>query len=500
MAMLFSRVKPLTRVLAEGRGERHGLRRSLGPWSLTAMGIGMIIGTGIFVLTGVASATRAGPALTISFVVAGIVSGLAALCYAEVSSKVPISGSAYTYTYATMGELLAWIVGWGLVFEYALGSAAVSVGWSGYFAYILRTLHVWDIPQVWLHNHWDATPGYANLPAAGIVLAVTALLVKGVRESGVVNAVIVAVKLTIVVFFIAIGIGHVHGANYHLPAGATTGAGGFFPFGWGGMLGGAAFIFFAYIGFDAVSTTAEEAKNPGRDLPFGILASLVICTLLYIIVAAILNGMVPFNQLNVAFPVAYALNRAGLDWAGVIISFGAIAGITTTLIVGLYGQTRIFYAMARDGLIPPLFVQLHPTWRTPWISQICFGVAGAAVAACFPLGILGSLTNMSTLVAFVLVAAAVPLLRKRHPELKGLFEVPFGPYLIPIAAAFASAGLIYFLKEGNPVVWGFFPLVWLAFLIWLVLGLAFYVAYGRRKSTVALQEAEGLAIVQPPVN
>jgi len=500
MATLFSRVKPLARVLAEGRNERQGLRRSLGPWSLTAMGIGMIIGTGIFVLTGVASATRAGPSLTISFVVAGIVSALAALCYAEVSSKVPISGSAYTYTYATMGELLAWIVGWGLVFEYGLGAAAVSVGWSGYFGYILRTLHIWDIPQVWLHSHFDATPGYVNLPAAGIMLIVTALLVKGARESGVVNAIIVSIKLAIVLFFIAIGIGHVDAANYHLAPGPTAGTGGFFPFGWSGMLGGAAFIFFAYIGFDAVSTTAEEAKNPGRDLPFGIIASLVICTILYIVVAAILNGMVPFNQLNVAYPVAYALNRVGLDWAGVIISFGAIAGITTTLIVGLYGQTRIFYAMARDGLIPSIFVRLHPTWRTPWISQMVFGVAGAVVAACFPLGILGSLTNMSTLVAFVLVAAAVPLLRKRHPELKGLFAVPFGPYVIPIAAALASICLIYFLKVGNPVVWGFFPLVWLAFLIWLLVGLAVYFSYGRRKSTVALQEAEGLAIVQPTVN
>jgi basic amino acid/polyamine antiporter, APA family len=500
MATLFGRVKPLARILAEGRDERHGLRRSLGPWSLTAMGIGMIIGTGIFVLTGIASATRAGPALAISFVVAGTVSALAALCYAEVSSKVPISGSAYTYTYATMGEILAWIVGWGLMFEYALGAAAVSVGWSGYFGYILHTLHIWDVPQVWSHNHWDATPGYANLPAAGIVLAVTALLVKGVKESGAVNAIIVSIKLLIVVFFIAIGIGHVDASNYHLPPSPGTHAGGFFPFGWGGMLGGAAFIFFAYIGFDAVSTTAEEAKNPGRDLPFGILASLIICTLLYIIVAVILNGMVPFNQLNIAFPVAYALNRAGLDWAGVIISFGAIAGITTTLIVGLYGQTRIFYAMARDGLIPPIFVRLHPTWRTPWISQIAFGVAGAAVAACFPLGILGSLTNMSTLMAFILVSAAVPLLRKRHPELKGVFEVPFGPYAIPIASALAALGLIYFLKEGNPLVWGFVPLVWLAFAVWLVIGLAFYAGYGHRKSTVALQEAEGVAIVQPRVN
>ncbi len=325
--MLLQRVKPLARILAEGSDHEGGLKRSLGPWALTAMGIGAIIGTGIFVLTGVASATRAGPSLTLSFVVAGIVSALAALCYAEVSSKIPISGSAYTYTYATLGELLAWIVGWGLVLEYALGASTVSVGWSGYFNFILHTLFNLNIPQAWQHSHWDATPGIANLPAAGIILLITALLVRGTRESGTVNAVIVAIKIAVVLFFIAIGVGHINPANYHLPPGPQSGEGGYFPFGVAGMLGGAAFIFFAYIGFDAVSTTAEEAKNPAKDLPFGIIASLVICTLLYIIVVAILNGMVPFYKLNVAFPVAFAVDSVGLAWAGVIISFGAIAGL-----------------------------------------------------------------------------------------------------------------------------------------------------------------------------
>src|SRR5579883_366548 len=287
--MLMQRVKPLSRILAEGADNQHGLKRSLGPWALTAMGIGAIIGTGIFVLTGVASATRAGPSLTISFVVAGIVSALAALCYAEVSSKIPISGSAYTYTYATMGEFLAWIVGWGLVLEYALGASTVSVGWSGYFTFILHTLFNWNIPQAWQHSHWDAQPGIANLPAAGIILIITALLVRGTKESGTVNAVIVAIKLAVVVFFIIMGVQHLNFGLYHLPAGPKTGLGGYFPFGWAGTLGGAAFMFFAYIGFDAVSTTAEEARNPGRDLPFGIIMSLIVCTLLYIVVVAILN-------------------------------------------------------------------------------------------------------------------------------------------------------------------------------------------------------------------
>lgn len=464
------------------------------------MGIGAIIGTGIFVLTGVASATRAGPSLTVSFIIAGIVSVLAALCYAEVSSKIPISGSAYTYTYATLGEFLAWIVGWGLVFEYALGAATVSVGWSGYFTFIVHTLFNYDIPQIWQHSHWDMTPGIANIPAAVIVLLITALLVRGTKESGAVNAVIVAIKVVVVLFFIFIGLGHINPANYSLPAGPLTHAGGYFPFGWAGTLGGAAFMFFAYIGFDAVSTTAEEARNPGKDLPFGILMSLAICTVLYIVVAAILDGMVPFYTLNVAFPVAFAVNSVGLPWAGVIVSFGAIAGLTTVMLVMMYGQTRVFFAMSRDGLIPPSFTKLHPVWRTPMFSQIFFGILIAAAGAFFPIGILGSATNMGTLAAFVLVAISVPVLRKRHPELLGKYTLPFGPYIIPVLAAISALTLMYFLKVGNPVVWGFFPLVWLAFLVWLVAGLIFYFAYGRRMSTVALQEVEGVAIAQPPVN
>ena len=484
--MIFQRIKPLSTILAEGAAREHGLKRSLGPWSLTAMGIGAIIGTGIFVLTGVASATRAGPSLTISFVVAGIVSALAALCYAEVSSKVPISGSAYTYTYATLGEFPAWIIGWSLVLEYALGASTVSVGWSGYFTNILHTLLGWNIPQAWQHSHWDATPGIANLPAAAIIFLITALLVRGTKESGTVNAVIVAIKVAVVLFFIAIGAQHINPANYSLPPGPKTAAGGYFPFGIAGTLGGAAFIFFAYIGFDAVSTAAEEAKNPSKDLPFGIIMSLVICTVLYIVVAAILDGMVPFYTLNNAFPVAFAVNSVGLAWAGLIVSFGAIAGLTTVLLVMMYAQTRVFYAMSRDGLLPASFTRLHPRWRTPMFSQIFFGVLIAAAGALFPISILGSLTNMGTLAAFVLVAIAVPALRKRHPELKGAFTLPFGPWIVPVLTALSALFLIYFLKEGNPLVWGFFPLVWLGFLVWFAVGLLIYFSYSRRNSTVAL--------------
>ncbi len=506
--MRMGAVKPLARILAEGADEKRGLARSLGPWSLTAMGIGAIIGTGIFVLTGIASATRAGPSLTISFVVAGIVSALAALCYAEVSSKIPISGSAYTYAYATLGEVLAWVIGWDLVLEYTLASASVAIGWSGYFVNILHQSRVgWlNIPPQWANGpHWGlagqaGVPGHANLPAAGIILIITALLARGTRESGTVNAVMVAIKLLIVLFFISIGIGHINGANYHLPPGGPAGLGGYFPFGWTGMLGGAAFIIFAYLGFDAVSTTAEEAKNPGRDLPFGIMMSLAVCTILYIGVVAILDGMVPFYKLNVAFPVAFAMNYVGLNWAGVIISIGAITGLTTVLLVLMFGQSRIFYAMSRDGLIPPAFTRVHPIWRTPIYSTVFFGVCIATLAAFTPINIVGSLAIMGTLVAFMLVSIAVPILRRRHPELAGKFELPLGPYVIPILSAATALGMIYYLKVGNPLVWGFFPVVWLWFLIWTALGLVIYFAYGRNKSTIALERAEGLPVRQPRAN
>lgn len=503
--MLLDRVKPLATILAEGSDNQHGLKRSLGPWALTAMGIGAIIGTGIFVLTGVASATKAGPAVTISFVVAGIVSALAALCYAEVSSKVPISGSAYTYTYATLGEFLAWVIGWDLVLEYALGAATVSIGWSGYFTNILNQAGL-HIPPEWANGpHWGLVgqagiSGHANLPAAAIILLVTLLLARGTRESGLVNSFIVLIKLAIVGFFIILGAQHMNVQNFHLPAGGAAGLGGYFPFGWTGVLGGAAFIFFAYIGFDAVSTAAEEAKNPSKDIPFGLIMSLLICTILYIVVVAILNGMVPFYKLNVAYPVAFAMNYVGLGWASVIISLGAIAGLTTVLLVMMFGQSRVFFAMSRDGLIPPSFTRIHPTWRTPVFSTVFFGVCIATIAALTPINIVGSLTNMGTLAAFIFVSIAVPILRKRHPDLKGAFTIPLGPYLIPILSAITALGLIYYLKVGNPIVWGFFPLVWLAFLIWLGVGLIFYFAYGRRKSTVALDEALGLAVQQPPVN
>jgi APA family basic amino acid/polyamine antiporter len=487
---MMQRVKPLDRILAEGESNEHGLKRSLGPWALTAMGIGAVIGTGIFVLTGVAAATRAGPALTISFIIAGIVSAFAALCYSEVASKIPIAGSAYTYAYATLGEFFAWIIGWDLILEYGVGSAAVSIGWSGYFVNFMQTAFGRQIPDAWTHSPFDHVHGIANLPAAIIVLLITALLVRGTRESAQVNTIIVTCKVAVVLFFIAVGLGHVHPANWHLPAGPATGAGGYFPFGWTGVLGGASFIFFAYIGFDAVSTASEESLNPKRDIPFGIITSLSICTVLYIIVVAVLTGMVPFNELNVSSPVAFAVIHAGLPWAGFIISVGAIAGLTTVLLVLMYGQSRIFFSMSRDGLIPKSFTRLHPVWRTPIFSTLFFGVVIALTAAFTPIDFVGSLANMGTLGAFIIVSLAVPILRKKYPDLgRDGFQVPFGPWIIPVLSAVAAFGLMVSLMFNSPTIWHI-PLPWFGFIAWLLIGMVFYYAYGRKHSTVSKDQSK----------
>ena len=477
------RVKPLPVFSANDGDSPQSLKRQLGWLSLTAMGVGCIIGTGIFVLTGVASATRAGPGLTISFVIAGIAAALAALCYAEVSSTLPIAGSVYAYTYATLGEFAAWVVGWDLILEYALGTASVSIGWSGYADTVLRTAFGFTLPDAWIHSPWDSTHGFMNLPAAAIVLIVTALLAKGTRESTTVNSAIVAIKLAIVVCFIVLGLPHINPANYHLPPGPLTKAGGFLPFGWSGVLGGAAFMFFAYLGFDAVSTTAEECKNPKRDLPIGILASLGICTVLYIVVVAVLNGMVPFTQLNVPNPVAFALLQAGLPWAALLISLGAIAGLTTVLLVMMFAQSRVVFAMSRDGLLPKAFSRIHRAWRTPAISTVVLGVVIAAFAAFTPIGTLASLSVMGTLAAFAMVSVAVPLLRANDAAEAG-FRVPFGPYAIPAASLIAAVSFMYYLRYGNSTVAGI-PLPWLGFALWLLIGLCVYFSYGRRKSVTA---------------
>lgn len=490
--MLLQRVKPLDAILVEGGEDDtnpHALKRTLGAGSLTAMGIGAIIGTGIFVLTGVASAKFAGPSLTISFIIAGLVSAFAALCYAEVASRVPIAGSAYTFAYASLGEFVAWIVGWALVLEYALGAATVSIGWSGYFQTVMTHIGV-NIPVQFLHNPWDTGPsgeplhGIMNLPAFLIICLIGTLLYRGTRESAIVNNIIVTIKVCIVLFFIVIGVGHVNQGNW------TP----YFPFGWGGTFFGAFFIFFAYIGFDAVSTAAEETKNPKKDLPIGIIASLAICTVLYIIVAAILTGIVSYSHLNVPQPVAYAIEQIpGLGWASALISLGAIAGLTTVLLVMMFGQIRVFFAMSRDGLLPRVFNEVHPKFRTPGLSTVIFTIFIALVASLTPIGLVGSLTNMGTLAAFVLVSIAVPILRKKYPTTTG-FSVPGGPYIIPVISAVLAFALLLapFFDNGIGHIWGI-PLPWFGFVVWLIVGLGIYFGYSRKHSHVGLAEAGSLA-------
>jgi APA family basic amino acid/polyamine antiporter len=458
---LLERRKSMDAILAEAGDGNGGLARTMGVLGLTALGIGAIVGTGIFVLTGVAAAKFAGPAIVISFVIAGVVSALAALCYAELASAVPIAGSAYTYAYATLGELIAWIIGWDLILEYAVGAATVSIGWAAYFTdFLTTTLHV-AVPHALRATPFEG--GIVHLPAALVVLVISALLIRGTGESNRVNQIVVAIKLSIVAFFIVIGAGHVNPANWHP----------FFPFGASGVFGGASIIFFAYIGFDAVSTSAEEVRDPKRNLPRGIIASLAICTLLYIIVSAVLTGMVPFAQLNVASPVSFALIHVGLPWAGSIIAVGAIAGLTTVLLALLYAQSRIFFAMSRDGLLPPLFAQVHPSFRTPYISQALIGAIVAVVAALTPIDIVAELVNVGTLAAFILVSIGVILLRRREPGLPRGFRVPALPW-IPLLSIAGCLVLIAKLP----------PLTLVRFVIWLAIGLAVYYGYGRNHSRV----------------
>jgi APA family basic amino acid/polyamine antiporter len=466
---VFGRVKPLDALLAQSGADHRGtaLKKSLGVWGLTALGIGAIIGTGIFVLTGKAAATSAGPAIVLSFVIAGIVSALAALCYAELASAVPVSGSAYTYVYATLGEFAAWIVGWGLILEYALGAATVAIGWSGYFSDFLHATFGLAIPKALTTNPFDG--GILNVPAAAIILLITVLLIRGTSESVTVNKIIVAVKLLIVLFFIVIGARHVNPANWHP----------FAPFGWSGVINGAGLVFFAYIGFDAVSTSAEEVKDPGRDLPRGIIGSLLVCTVLYILVSGILTGILPYTKLNVPSPVSYSLIQIGLGWAGAIVAVGAIAGLTTVLLVLLYGQSRVFFAMSRDGLLPEVFAQVHPTFRTPYLSSALIGLVVAAVAAVGRLDVVADLVNIGTLAAFALVSVGVIILRRRRPEMQRKFRVPGSP-VVPALSALGSVALI--LKG--------LPLLTIAFyLLWLALGLAVYFTFSRRRSAVGEAEA-----------
>ena len=501
---LFAR-KPLSMLFEELKGENR-LRRVLGPVQLTSLGVGAVIGAGIFVATGAVARQTAGPALILSYGVAGLVCVFAALCYAEFASMVPVAGSAYTYAYATLGELMAWIIGWDLVLEYAVSAATVADGWSGYFQNLISVFG-WKVPHVLAGPvvNYDpqlgrlvATGSFINLPAVSIIALVTVVLVVGIRESARVNTALVAIKVAAVLFVIGVGAFYVNPANWH-PF-APYGLAGLNLFGRTllgqsdaggqplGMLAGAALAFFAYIGFDSVSTHAEEARKPQRDVPIGIVVSLVLCTLLYMGVVAVLTGMVPYDQLDVNAPVADAFRRVGLRWAQALIALAGLAGITSVILVTMLSQARILLAIARDGLLPPgFFAAVHERFRTPWKSTIVTGLFVAALAAFLPISVLLLLVNMGTLFAFVIVCAAVLVMRRRHPEAARPFRVPFVP-LVPILGIASCLLLMFSLPSEN----------WLRLFVWLGIGMVIYFFYGRKHSTLArLRQTEGKILTAP---
>lgn len=491
MKQIFAK-KPLSLLLEEMKGENR-LRRILGPVGLTSLGVGAIIGTGIFVLTGVAAHDKAGPAIILSFVVAGIACVFAALCYAEFASMVPVAGSAYTYAYATLGEMFAWIIGWDLILEYAVASATVAHGWSHYFQDFIGIFGI-KIPFTMTRAPLDfkpetglltATGTLIDLPAIIIAAIITLILVKGIKESAVFNSTMVIIKLVIVFLVIILGAMYINVENWtnnFAPFGYTgisffgktlfgqTGLGGA-PV---GMLAASATIFFAYIGFDSISTHAEEAKDPKRDVPIGIIASLLICTVLYIAVSAVITGMVPYQNIDIDAPISNAFKQAGLPWAQFLVSFGALAGITSVLLVMMLSQPRIFLAMARDGLVPPsVFGVVHPKFRTPWKSTILTGIFVAILGGLLPLRILAELVNIGTLFAFVIVCAAVLIMRKTNPEAERPFRAPLVPF-VPIAGILTCLLLMFSLPEEN----------WLRLFIWLAIGMVIYFGYGRKHSVM----------------
>ncbi len=499
--------KPLNVIMEEAAEEHeHSLKRALGPINLITLGIGAIIGAGIFVLTGQAAAQSAGPAIVLSFILSGIICAFAGLCYAEFASLIPIAGSAYTYGYATLGEIFAWIIGWDLILEYAFGAATVASGWSGYVVSFLedRGVHIgprWiatpGTQLVFYNNHWASIVSVQPmLKAAGVdsstlphatglfnvvaflgIAAATYILIVGIKESANFNSAVVILKVAIVLVFIGVAGMYVFrhpalaAANWHPFIPPNTGK--FGDFGLSGVARGAAVIFFAYIGFDAVSTAAQEAKNPQKDMPIGIIGSLVICTVLYILVSGLLTAVVPYTALNVAAPVAIGIDATGVPWGSLLVKAGAVAGLGSVMLVMLLGQSRVFYSMSRDGLLPHWAGAIHPRFRTPWISSLVVGVCVAIFASLIPIGDLAVLVNIGTLLAFVIVCAGVWILRRKRPDLPRPFKTPLVP-LVPILGILTSLAAMLSLPAKT----------WWRLLIWLVIGLVVYFFYGQKHSKV----------------
>ncbi|HMX38839.1 MAG TPA: amino acid permease [Saprospiraceae bacterium] len=464
--------KPLSQLLAQAGDSEKGLKRTLGAYNLVALGIGAIIGAGLFVRTAAAAAEAAGPSVTLSFIVAAVGCAFAGLCYAEFAAMIPIAGSAYTYSYATMGELVAWIIGWALIMEYALGAATVSIAWSEY----LNKLLGGAIPFEWCHGPMEG--GIMNAPALLILLILSLVLIKGTQESAMLNAIIVAIKVAIVLVFIAVGWQFIKPENhmpYMIPEG-TPGHEGFFKWGYGGVLGGAAIVFFAFIGFDAVSTAAQEAKNPKRDMPIGILGSLAICTVLYILFSHVLTGVANWTEFKTAgkeASVAYAIEKYmnGYEWLGTLITVAILAGFSSVILVMLLGQSRVFYSMANDGLIPKVFAELHPKFRTPYKSNMILFVFVGLFAAFIPGSMAGDLTSFGTLLAFVLVSLGVLVMRRTDPGQARPFRTPLVP-LVPILGAIICTGMIVAID----------PFTLKAAFAWMVLGLLIYFIYSQNHS------------------
>ena len=500
MANLWA-IKPMSALKSEAHKEgEHELKRALGPVNLITLGIGAVIGAGIFVLTGQAAAIHAGPAVALSFVLAGVTCAFAGLCYAEFASLIPIAGSAYTYGYATLGEFVAWMIGWDLVLEYAFGAATVASGWSGYLVSMLQDFHIYVPPRLtttygevlYLYNaHWvprasvpsgvnlagvPHVTGIFNLVAFLAILAVSIILVVGIEESANFNSAMVFIKLTAVGIFLVIGIGfllrhpQIPHINWHPFIPPSEGPG---RFGWGGITAGAASIFFAYIGFDAVSTAAQEAKNPQRDMPIGILGTLVICTILYIVVSTVMTGMVSYKTLNVADPMAVAIDATGIAWGSILVKVGAVFGLTTVMLVMLLAQSRIFFSMSRDGLLWEWAGKIHPRFRTPYISNLVVGIIVAFLPALLPIDRLAELVNMGTLLAFAIVCAGVWVLRRRMPDLPRPFKTPWVP-VVPILGILTAFYLIWTLPTLTKEV----------VLAWLVVGLGIYFTYSVKHSKV----------------